>query len=250
MNNNSDNFGQRRAPRRKKSDPDLVWNLLTLVMLIGTVCVAGVSYSLFMNPYSDLNPFPPNTPQPTLPPPTWTPISFGPTWTPTVTMTPMPTLSPRPTFTLEPSNTPFSLATPTSALTPTITAKPTGVPYAATITYHDSTTFRPETNCTMLLIAGRVQDSSNKPVIGAIVKLGGGLPGKSFTPPSLTYSGVVDFYGRSGFEFDPKVEPVDSDKTLWVQLFDQSNAPLSNQIFLTTSKDCKKNLVLVTFQEK
>lgn len=250
MNNNFDNFGQQRSPRRKKSDPDLVWNILTLVMLIGTLCVAGVSYTLFTDPQNFLNPFPPSTPTFTPIPPTWTPLTFGSTWTPTITQTPRPSLTPRPTFTTEPSNTPFSLASATSALTPTITAKPTGVPYAATISYHDSATFRPDTNCTMLLIAGRVLKADNSAFIGAIVKMGGGLPGKSFTPPVPTYAGIMTAYGPSGFEFNPEMAPVASSKTLWVQLFNQSNAPLSDQVFVTTYTDCKKNLVLVTFQEK
>ncbi len=247
--NNFDNFDQKRAPRRKKSDPDLVWNILTLVMLMGTLCVAGVSYSFFQDPQNMLNPFPPNTPTASPIPPTWTPLAFEPTWTPTITLTPKPSLTPRPTFTTEATNTPFSLASPTSELTPTITAKPTGVPYLGTITYHDSATFRAGTNCTMLLVAGRVLDASNKPVIGLIVKMGGGLPGKSFTPPDVKLTGIATDYGPSGFEFDTGVAPVESTKTLWVQLFDQTSA-LSDQVFLTTTTDCKKNLVLVTFKGK
>lgn len=246
MNNKFDDFGQQPA-RRKKSDPDLVWNLLTLVMLIGTFCIAGYSYNLLTNPYSDLNPFPPATPSPL---PTETPFRFEPTWTPTITWTPIPSATRRPTFTLEPTFTPFSIAEPTSNLTPTRTGRPTGVPYIATISYHDSTTFRTDTNCTMLLIAGRVLDSNNEPKIGFIVKMGGSLPGKSFSPPDVKLSGIATDYGPSGFEFDTGVAPVASSQTLWVQLFDQSSAPLSNQVFVTTTDDCKKNLALVTFQQK
>jgi len=250
MNNNFDNFDQKpRASRRKKSNPDLVWNILTLVMLMGTCCVASLSYNLYTDPFAGWNPFPPNTPTITPIPPTWTPLAFDATWTPTVTIEPSPSNTPRPTITLEPSNTPFSLASATSELTPTPTGKPTGVPYAATISYHDSTTFRTDTNCTMLLVAGRVLDSNNKPVIGLIVKMGGGLTGKSFTPPDVKLTGLARQYGESGFEFDTGVEPVASSQTLWVQLFDQTSA-LSEQIFVTTYKDCKKNLALVTFQEK
>ena len=247
-----DKFDSLDAPRRKKkSDPDLIWNILTLVMLVGTFCVVGVSYSLFTNPYTDWNPLPPNTPLPSPIPPTWTPITFAATWTPTVTVQPSPSYTKRPTITLEPSITTFSLATATSALTPTLTSKPTGVPYAATITYHDSTTFNPSSDCTKLLIAGRVLDSKNQPVIGLIVKMGGNLPGKMFEPSkNMVLSGIATNYGQSGFELDTGVPPVESNKTLWLQLFTQDNKPLSSQIFLTTYNDCKKNLVLVTFQEK
>lgn len=247
-----DKFGQQRPPakRRKKSDPDLIWNVLTLVMLVGTFCVVIVTYNLFKDPFTPWNLFPPNTYTPSPIPPTWTPRPFDATWTPTPSVVPSASFTPRPTITLEPSITPFSLATPTSELTATLTGKPTGAPYAATISYHNSTTFRADTNCNMLLVAGRVLDAKNEPVIGLIVKMGGGLPGKSFTPPAATLSGIADkWYGGSGFEFDTAVKPVESDKTLWVQLFDQTSA-LSNQVFLTTYNDCDKNLVLVTFQKK
>jgi len=249
MSRQLDSFGQ-QAPRRKKSDPDLVWNILTLVMLLGVCCVTGYFLSLYSNPYSALNFFPPNTPLPTVPPPSATPLRFESTWTPTVTITPKPSDTRRPTFTLEPTSTVFVITEPTSNLTPTRTVQPTGVPYIATITYHDSTTFRTDTNCTMLLVAGRALDSKNQPMTGFIVKMGGSLPGKGFTPPDVKLTGLATDYGPSGFEFDTGVEPVDSSQSLWVQLFDQSGAPLSSQTFVTTYEDCKRNLALVTFQQK
>jgi len=246
-----DNLDDLVAPRRKKkSDPDLVWNILTLVMLIGTLCVIGFSYSLFVNPYSDWNLFPPNTPLPTPIPPTWTPITMPATWTPTVTVQPSPSYTKRPTYTLEPSETLFTLATATSAVTPTLTGKPTGALYAATISYFASTTFNAKNDCTKLLIAGKVLKSDNSPLVGAIIKMGGGLPGKSFTPPGMVLSGIATDYGPSGFVFDTGVAPVESSKTLWVQLFDRDDKALSGQVFVTTYKDCNKNLVFVAFQEK
>jgi hypothetical protein len=236
-------------PRRKKTNRDSLWNILTVVMLLCTMCTCGYFFMLYRDPYSELNFFPPDPPTVTPIPPTITPIPFPATWTPTVTIQPSPSNTKRPTITLEPSNTPFSIGTATSLFTATITPKPTGVPYGATVSYHDSTTFRTDTDCTKLLVAGRAMDANNKPVIGLIVKLGGGLPGKSFTPAEVKLTGLATQYGPSGFEFDLAMEPVASTKTLWVQLFDQTNA-LSTPFFVDTFKDCKKNLVLVTFQEK
>ncbi len=243
MNNN-------RTPRGKKTNRDSLWNILTLVMLLGTLCACGYFFILFRDPYSQLNFFPPDPPTASPIPPTLTFIAFPATWTPTVTIQPSPSDTRRPTITLEPSNTAFSLATPTSEHTPTITPKPTGVPYGASISYPDIATFRPEVGCTKLLVAGRVMDAKNEPVIGAIVKMGGSLPEKSFAPPIQVLSGLNDIYGHSGFEFDPGMAPVESKGTLWVQLFSQSNQALSTPIFVTTYKDCKKNLALVVFQEK
>lgn len=243
MNKNAGSRGQ-------KSDPDFIWNILTLVLLVGTICVVLYSFSLLTNPYSDVNFFPPDTPTKTLPPPSWTPLALEPTWTSPPTVPPLPTLTRRPTFTTYPTDTPYIMLTPTSLLTATITPKPTGAPYAATISYHDSTTFRPDTDCTKLWIAGRVTDANKKPVIGLIVKMGGSLPGKSFTPADVKLTGLATAYGPSGFEFDTGLEPVASTNTLWVQIYNQANAALSTPILITTYKDCKKNLVLITFQEK
>lgn len=251
MDNKLANYDPQRTPPRKKSDPDLVWNILTIVMLLGTLCIAGYAYSLFSNPFSELNFFPPDTPTVTSPPPTWTPRAFDATWTPTVTLQPSPSNTRRPTITLEPSNTPFSLATPTSEMSPTLTVKPTGAPYSAAISYHASTTFRSDTDCSKLWIAGHVKNEKNEAVDGLIVKMGGALPGKSFVPPTITLSGLMNkIYGASGFEFDLGVKPVASTQAVWVQLFSQSNEALSAQVFVTTYTDCGKNLAMVNFQKK
>ena len=242
-------MNDKRPPRRVKKNRDSLWNILTMVMLLSTLCACGYFYSVFKDPQSWINIFPPDTPTITPIPPTWTPRALPPTWTSTVTVQPSPSNTRRPTFTLEPSNTPFMMASPTSLYTATITPKPTGVPYGATISYHDSTTFRPNSDCTKLLIAGRVMNAKNDPVIGLIVKMGGSLPGKSFAELVQKLSGLEDAYGPSGFEFDTGVEPVASKQTLFVQLFSQDGA-LSTPTFVTTYKDCKKNLVLITFKEK
>jgi len=43
--------------------------------------------------------------------------------------------------------------------------------------------------------------------------------------------------------------PIKTDKTLYVQLVDQSNIPLSDKIFVSTSTECTKNLVLVRIKK-
>jgi hypothetical protein len=101
-----------------------------------------------------------------------------------------------------------------------------------------------------MLVAGQSLDSGNNPVIGLIVKLGGSVPGKVFNPPNTALTGIVTAYGPSGFEFNPGMQPVATTNSLWVQLFDQASSPLSNQVFLPTFKDCKKNLIFIRFQQK
>lgn len=239
-----------KKPRGKKRNSDGLFNILTVVFILATIGVCGLVFSIFNNPYTAMNPFPPATPTIT---PTITPLMPPPTWTPKPSPIPTETNTPRPTFTIEPTNTPFVLVTPdtvTPTLSPTRTVRPTGVPYGNTVQFFDSTTFRPETSCGDFLVAGQSLDSKNNPVIGLIVKLGGNLPGKSFSPVLTTLTGIVPAYGPSGFEFALGVPPVASNKTIWVQLFDQSGAPLSEQIYLTTSGDCDKNLILVRFKQR
>ncbi len=256
MNSSLDNFDQESKPPAKKASSSALLNILTLIILIATLCMCALFASLIANPYSLLNPFPPSTHVPPLPTATWTPHVFPATWTPTTTVEPTDTSTPRPTLTLEPSDTPFSMATVTSIFTATVTVppsrtpRPTGVPYTATVAYYDSTTFRADTSCANMFVAGQTLDSSNNPVTGLIIRLGGSVPGKSFTGQSPTLSGIAPVYGPSGFEFMLGIQPVSSSKTLWIQLYDQSNAPLSDQIYLTTYNDCKKNLIYVRFSMK
>lgn len=241
---------------KKKASPDLTWNVLTVVMVVMTLCACGFFFSVLMNPYSMLNPFPPSTLVPPPPTATMTPLGYEPTWTPTPSVEPTETATRRPTFTPVPSLTPYKLTTATLTFTPTVTVvasrtpRPTGVPYTVTVSWEDSTKYRPDTSCSSMYVAGKALDAKNNPVTGLQVKLGGSVPGKTFMPALTTLTGISPVYGPSGFEFDLRVGPVASSKGLWVQLFDQSGAPLSEQTQLKTYSDCKKNLILVNFQQK
>lgn len=241
---------------RKKASSDRTWNLLTVVMVVMTLCACGFFFSVLANPQSALNPLRPPTQIPTPLPATITPLGFGPTWTPTPSEVPSETPTKRPTFTSVPSLTPYKITTATLTFTPTITVvatrtpRPTGVPYAATVSWDDSTKFDPNTSCSSMFVAGKALDSGNNPKTGLQVKLGGSVPGKTFVPALTTLTGISPIYGPSGFEFDLKIAPVTSTKGLWVQLFDQSGAPLSDQVPLKTYNDCTKNLILVSFKQK
>jgi hypothetical protein len=257
--NNYDEFLKEKpkAPQpKKKSSPDLTWNLLSVVMVLMTLCACAFFVSLLLNPSSTMNPFPPPTKIPPPPTATWTPRGYDATWTPTVTVPPTETFTPRPTYTLPPTLTPFTLFTSTPTLAPTNTApatrtpRPTGVPYAITVSWEESVKFKPDTSCASMYVAGTAMDSKNSPVMGLQVKLGGSVPGRAFVPALTTLTGISQVYGQSGFEFDLRVKPVASSKALWVQLFDQSGAPLSDQYQIKTYDDCRKNLILVRFQQK
>jgi len=231
----------------------LLWNVLTVVMLAGALCLGILFLTIFINPYISINPFPPLA-IPTLlefPSPTPTPLQLPPTWTPSPTIEPTATITRAPTWTPEPSETPFiySLYTPTKTKIPTKTPVPTGMPYTYTLSYMDSTYYHPEAGCNWLGVAGQVVDQNNTPILYITIVLGGYLDGVDLNTPMLSLSGTAPNYGQSGFEFLLSNSTKISSKTLWIQLKDQANQPLTDRIYFDTYQDCSKNLALFRFKK-
>ena len=112
-----------KPKRGAAQSPDTLWNVLSILMLVMTLCAGGFFLSVMANPQTPFNPLKP----PTLPPmlvtftPTWTPIQLEATWTPTVTIQPSDTPTRRPTITPFPSTTPLVFPTATSAVKPSKT---------------------------------------------------------------------------------------------------------------------------------
>lgn len=79
------------------------WDILSILVLLGTIIMVIVMFSIFSDPTSSINPFPPATLPPTIdiPTSTLTPVRMPSTWTPT------PWVSP----TLRPSSTPIPTMT-------------------------------------------------------------------------------------------------------------------------------------------
>ena len=115
--------------KRKVNRKSLVWNFLTVLVLLGTCCLAYYFLSIFNNPYLTiannpklpLNPFPPATIEPTITlyqtetsTPTIIPLEA--TWTPSKTISPVPSRTKAASSTLVPQ-----LITPSITSTPTIT---------------------------------------------------------------------------------------------------------------------------------
>lgn len=245
----SDDFNFDGKPARGRSSggsPMQIWDMLSILVLIITACLVGYFALIFFNPDSSMNFLRPggiNGPQG----PTFTPtaIQLEPTWTPSPTLEMTPTNTPRPTFTPFFTNTPFSLVPPTKTPKPTSTPK---APFSApSITQQDSTLYHPDLACNWAGIGGAVVDANNSPVIGMVVVLRGSLDGKLIE--QQTVSGINKEYGPSGFEFVLGNAPIKTDKTLYIQLVDQSNVPLSDKIYISTSAECNKNLVLVRLKK-
>lgn len=95
-----------------------VWDILTFLLVIGIIVVAGFAFLLFINPDFAFNPFPPEGGGLSalfIPSSTPTPRRLPPTWTPTARPTEANTPTRRPTSTLLPTFTPFVLPTLTPA---------------------------------------------------------------------------------------------------------------------------------------
>jgi hypothetical protein len=239
------NFDGKPARARGGSAPLQMWDMLSILVLIITACLVGYFALIFINPNSSWNILPPGGLGPRVPTFTPTPLQLEPTWTPSPTLVLTPTDTPRPTFTAVFTNTPFSLVPPTKTPRPSSTPK---APFAAaSISLQDSTLYHPDLACNWAGIGGAVVDANNSPVIGLVVVLGGTLDNK--TVGQQTVSGINKEYGPSGFEFVLGTAPIASNKTLFIQLVDQSNIPLSDRIFVTTSSECGKNLVLVRLKK-
>ena len=94
-------------PERKKFNPrTMVWNILTVGALLGVCVLAYYFWTIFNNPNSFLNPFPPAQ-IPTVfqyitDTPTSTIIPREATWTPTATTQASPSRTKAPTWTLLP----------------------------------------------------------------------------------------------------------------------------------------------------
>ena len=236
-------------PPSRRASSALIFNLLTVLMLMGICVVLGYFVIVFNNPQSLINPYRPII-IPTIPPTptiTNTPIQLPPTFTPVPTRTPQPTDTPNPSATPLPTFTPFTLFTPVPGEeTPTPESKYPYLVQAGNPIQVQNVT-HPELGCEWMGVGGQAIDQNGAPIVGLVVQLGGTLGG--FTQDMLTLTGsAAQFgYGPGGYEFKLGDGPVASNDSLYVQLLDQEGLPLSDKIFFDTSADCEKVLILVNF---
>ncbi len=78
------NYDFDEKPAKRTSGPRLnPWDILSIIVLLITVCIAGYFVLIFINPNMPLNPFPPPPTPFRLPTATITPIQLPATWTAT-----------------------------------------------------------------------------------------------------------------------------------------------------------------------
>lgn len=231
---------------RKSRSSMQVWDILSIAVLVLTACIAGYFVLIFFDPNSSLNVLPPSGRFANTPTSTPAPIKLEPTWTASPTLEMPPTNTPFPTWTPIPTNTPFSLVPPTRTPKPTSTPKAL---FSVTVNYIPSTIFYPELGCSYFGVAGEAVDVNNGPYKFGIVKVGGTLNGQTFDPSNhTTVTGVATKFGQAGFEIVFDMPPVNSNKTLWIQIFDVADIPQSDRIYFNTYNDCERNLIQVRFK--
>jgi hypothetical protein len=237
---------------KQQKNTDSVFNLLTIIIMLGILAVLIFTAIIFSNPSSSLNPFAPPTlpPQIVLPTATTTPRRIADTWTPTFApeATETATLTPA-TETPTPSSTfglPTALVIGSVSPSATVDSEFSFVTQADPVAI-DASIFNPGRTCKWTGIAGQVVDLQSRPVIGITVHLKGFFGGK--TVDVITLSGLYKQYGESGFEFELGTQPVDTYNLLKVRLEDQAGLPLSDFVSIDTFSDCAKNLIVVNFKQ-
>ena len=111
-----------------------------------------------------------------------------------------------------------------------------------------ASTFHPDAGCDWSAVAGQATSLNGEPVRGLFVQLGGSMPGVE-SVDNLTMTGLAPEYGAGGFEVTVSNSLVATSNTLWIQLLDQQNLPLSERIYFDTYADCQKNLIIIYFQQ-
>ena len=170
-------FSEAKGPPQRKRPAGLIWNILTIVILIAIVCIISAFFMIYVNPNSFLNPFPPPTLNPIYATATATTaprFTLVPSWTPTnvvlpATETPAPTHTPLVTTSMVDNPTMIPLA---AANNQYAFAVQQGSPAAI-----DAVQFHPDTDCRWSGVAGQAISLNGEAVKGLFVQLGGSLPG-------------------------------------------------------------------------
>ena len=155
---------------------------------------------------------------------------------------------------LDASPTPTIPAAPGPTTAPQFTSTATPFPYGLQVMnpHYLANFTHPELGCNWLGVGGQIFNQEGVVQKNIIIKVGGELAGsplvEEMTMP-LAEPDVDIAYGPGGYELTLAGTPVESDSTLWIQLFSLEGEPLSDQIYLITYDDCQKNLLLVNFME-
>ncbi len=176
----------------------------------------------------------------------------------TVSILPQPTATQiQPSITAEFVENPTPTKQPTSEITslPEPTSTETPFPYQLQVMnpHYLGNFTHPELGCNWMGIGGQIFNREGVVQKNIIIKVGGELAGspivEEMTMP-LAEPEIDIAYGPGGYELTLANAPVESDSTVWIQLFSLEGIPLSEQIYMITYDDCQKNLLLMNFTEE
>lgn len=237
-------------PRPQKKGGVAIWNIATVLLLLGACCVSTYVMVLVTNPQTVLNPFPPVIPPTATLTPTPTLRVFPPTWTPTSTYAPLSFGTPMPSSTL------YSPPTQTQ-IPPTLTFTP-GAPTATipagtffnvdgNISAIPATDKNPSVGCSWQGIGGVILDLHGNPLVGITLHLRGMLGFDLFDQTTL--SGAAPQYGPSGYEFYLGGGAIASQGSIQIQIVGSDLEMQSEPVYIETFSDCQRNLILVNFRQ-
>lgn len=202
-----------------------LWNVVSFMVLLATVCIGAYFVLIFLNPQSGLNPLPPGTTAVAEVPT----ATIGATATETATASPNPTPEP-PTATPDAPGGSFDLQE--------------GNPVAM-----DASVFHPELACNFLGVAGQVFGLDSAPINGIRVQITGTLSGGPVSKVGLT--GAATSYGEGAYyEIQLGDAPVASEGTLQIVMLDANDQPVSEPVTFSTTDSCQENLILINFNEQ
>jgi len=169
-------------------------------------------------------------------------------YSPTSDLTSIPSITPSVT---ELTYTPTTSQTDTPALTPTYTlfVSPIVLPFKV---QSDSPAniqnfAHPQEGCNWSGVAGQVFNETGNVVKRVVVLIQGRYGNKNIDSITLTGLKTAEKYGPGGYEIYLGDQPISTNGTLSIQLFDLDANPISNVIPLITYDDCSKNLLIINF---
>jgi len=175
--------------------------------------------------------------------PTSTLTSLPPTITPTSTSLPLVTSTATSTNpTLSPTRIP-------GTVTSTATSVPGAykyIPQSGAPKYTNNT-FHSEKGCAWAGISGQIFGLDGNPVQKLVVEMGGVLNANNVF--KLTLSGNAPIVGPGGFDFQISTNPVRTQGSLYLSVYDLAGRRLSDKVYFGTYDDCNRNQVLFNFIE-
>jgi hypothetical protein len=198
----------------------ILMNILSIFFLIATCLCPVCSLMIFISPQVFFNPLPPHTATVAYIPPTNTStFEFPPTWTP--------------------SNTPEPSSTRTQLL-------PTQGTFYPFVVEEGRPIYGPSLKgCNWLGVVGAIYDLNHNPFNNLLIHLTGELAGNPIDRQQVTGSLGTDRNGE--YEFQLADRPILSLNSLYIEVVDANQTPLSEKLRFNAYDGCDRNEIKINF---